>query len=260
MMPFKNTFEEAATIVANDTLFEEHRNDNEQQPYIYYKPFDNIIGFTFEEAATIVANDTWFKEHRDDNEQRYIDFETDETGLNVTSIVRRKVEDADKKIQVDKTFDVTNMKFDTEGKIAAFLFSVNGNKGPTLALKKFINAGGKVSGEDEKIFLGHCAWLEGNCGYGANKDALCMYEIEMSNNQVTLENIVPNLSSGREIFTTPLYAAFIEVRKALALYAEFIEVRKALGIEENRTTMKQVYTQIQKGMEQDKRLVERYLY
>lgn len=246
MMPFKNTFEEVATIVANDTLFEEHRNDNEQQPYIYYEPFDNIIGFTFEEAATIVANDTWFEEHRDDNEQRYIHFETDETGLNVTSIVRRKVEDADK-IQVDKTFDVTNMKFDTEGKIAAFLFSVNGNKGPTLALKKFINAGGKVSGEDEKIFLGHCAWLEGNCGYGANKDALCMYEIEMSNNQVTLENIVPNLSSGREIFTTPLYAAFIEVRKALA-------------IEENWTTMKEVYTQIQKGMEQDKRLVERYLY
>jgi hypothetical protein len=201
--------------------------------------FDSIIGFTIAEAYAIVSNDTWFADNvNKDNVQRYMKYETDETGKHVISITRsNKPEDGH--IQADKTLDINNIILDTEEKVAAFLFSVNANKGPSLQVKKFFASGGNVEGDTEKKFLGHVAWLVGNGGYGSDTDLLCEYE------RFYTEKDLPmlDLSTGRNIFDTEMYLAFIEIERTMET-PEFCPKERAT---------------LAAGMEQDLRLVNRFL-
>jgi hypothetical protein len=202
-------------------------------------PFETIIGFTLEEATAIVSNDTWFADNvNKDDVQRYIKYETDATGKHVTSITRSN-NPADGHIKADKTLDVSNIVLDTDEKIAAFLFSVNANKGPSQQVKKFLASGAKVTGDTEKKFLGHVAWLVGNGGYGSDTDLLCKYE------RFYTEKDLPmlDLSTGRDIFTTEMFAAFVEIERAMET-PEFCPKEHA---------------QLAAGMAQDLRLVNRFM-
>ena len=202
-------------------------------------PFETIIGFTLEEATAIVSNDTWFADNvNKDDVQRYIKYETDATGKHVTSITRSNSPKLGL-IRADKTLDVSNIVLDTDEKIAAFLFSVNANKGPSQQVKKFLATGAKVTGDTEKKFLGHVAWLVGNGGYGADTDLLCKYE------RFYTEKDLPmlDLSTGRDIFTTEMFAAFVEIERAMET-PEFCPEER---------------TQLAAGMAQDLRLVNRFM-
>jgi len=202
--------------------------------------FETIIGFTLAEATAIVSNDTWFADNvNKDQVQRYIKYETDETGKHVTNITRSN-NPTDGHIKADKTLDVSNIVTDTEEKVAAFLFSVNANKGPSQQVKKFLATGAKVTGDTEKKFLGHVAWLVGNGGYGADTDLLCQYE------RVFMEcEALPmlDLSTGRDIFITEMFAAFVDIDRAMET-PEFCPKERA---------------QLAAGMEQDLRIVNRFL-
>jgi hypothetical protein len=201
--------------------------------------FETIIGFTRAEADSIVINDTWFADNVDkDDVQRYIKHETDATGKHVISITRSN-KPAEGHIKADKTLDVKNIVLDTAEKIAAYLFSVNANKGPSQQVKKFLATGAKVTGDTEKKFLGHVAWLVGNGGYGSDTDLLCQYE------RVYTEAELPmlDLSTGRDIFGTEMFHMFIEIERAMET-SEFCPKEHA---------------QLAAGMAQDLRLVNRFL-
>lgn len=218
--------------------------------------YKSILGLTFEEAMNIVKNDTeWFeKNKRDETVQRFIKFETDESGENVVKI-QKSNEPKEGFVRIDKDLDTSNIQLDTEGKVAAFMFSVNGNKGPVLEIKKYLQAGGTIhpNDEDEQIFIGHCAWLAGNGGYGADTDSLCSHEIAFSYGTVTLENIVPDMGKGRGIFDTPLYEAFLEVRNAMRIVDLWDET-----VKKRKNTIYQM-KKMKNGMAQDKKLVARFL-
>jgi hypothetical protein len=202
--------------------------------------FDTIIGFTLAEATAIVSNDTWFADNvNKDKVQRYIKYETDETGKHVISITRSN-DPADGHIKADKTLDVSNIVTDTEEKVAAFLFSVNANKGPSQQVKKFLATGAKVTGDTEKKFLGHVAWLVGNGGYGSDTDLLCKYERFYLGTD-TLPML--DLSTGRDIFGTEMFHAFVEIERAM----------------EQPEFCPKDHAQLAAGMAQDLRLVNRFL-
>lgn len=202
--------------------------------------FETIIGFTRAEADSIVSNDIWFANNvNKDKVQRYIKYETDETGKHVISITRSN-DPADGHIQADKTLNVKNIVLDTDEKIAAYLFSVNANKGPSQQVKKFLATGAKVTGDTEKKFLGHVAWLVGNGGYGSDTDLLCQYERFYLGTD-TLPML--DLSTGREIFGTEMFWAFVEIERAMET-PEFCPKEHA---------------QLAAGMAQDLRLVNRFL-
>ena len=203
--------------------------------------FETIIGFSLAEATSIVSNDTWFADNvSNDDIQRYIKFETDATGKHITSIARSN-NPAEGYIQVDKTIDVANIVTDTDGKLAAFLFSVNANKGPNNEVKKFFAVGGSVAGDTEKKFLGHVAWLTGNGGYGSDTDLLCQYEGFTRHYLPLLET-----TRGREIFASNLYTEFVKV---------------VLAIQEPDTFVCPTdYSRLAAGLAQDLKLVNRFLW
>lgn len=202
--------------------------------------FETIIGFTRAEADGIVSSNTWLAENvANDGVQRFIKYETDETGKHVISITRSNTP-KEGHVQVDKTLDVKNIVADTEGKVAAYLFTVFANKGPNSEVKKFFAAGGKVSGDTEKKFLGHVAWLVGNGGYGSDTDLLCQYE-----RSYTCLDTLPmlDLSTGRDIFGSDMYWAFVEIERAM----------------EQPEFCPKEHTILSAGMAQDLRLVNRFL-
>lgn len=202
--------------------------------------FETIIGFTRAEADSIVSNDTWFADNvTNDDVQRYIKYETDETSKHVISITRSN-KPADGHIKADKTLDVKNIVLDTDEKVAAYLFSVNANKGPSQQVKKFLATGAKVTGDTEKKFLGHVAWLVGNGGYGSDTDLLCQYE-RFYLGKDTLPML--DLSTGREIFGSDMFHMFVEIERAME-QPEFCPKEHA---------------QLTAGMAQDLRLVNRFL-
>ena len=202
--------------------------------------FETIIGFTRAEADGIVSNDTWFADNvNKDDVQRYIKYETDETGKHVISITRSN-KPADGHVKVDKWLCRECIETDTPGKIAAYLFSVTANKGPNCEVKKFFAAGGTVSGDTEKKFLGHVAWLVGNGGYGSDTDLLCQYECFYLGCD-TLPML--DLSTGREIFASDMYRAFIQIEKDMDQPQFCPKEREILSA----------------GMAQDIRLVNRFL-
>jgi len=170
--------------------------------------FETILGFTRTEADGIVSNDEWFvKNINNADAQRYIKYETDTTGKHVTSVSRSNTP-KEGHVQVDKSFDVKNITTDTEGKVAAYLFSVNGNKGPSNEVKKFFANGGWVKADETEMkFLGHVAWLVGNGGYGSDTDLLCQYERFYTEKELPMLD----LATGREIFASDLYHAFVEI-------------------------------------------------
>ncbi len=170
--------------------------------------FETIIGFSAKEAHGIVSNDTWFaKNANDDSVQRYIKYETDATGKHVTSISRSNTP-KEGHVQADKSLDVKNIVTDTDAKIAAYLFSVNANKGPSNEVKKFFANGGWVKADETEMkFLGHVAWLVGNGGYGSDTDLLCQYERFYTEKELPMLD----LATGREIFASDLYHAFVEI-------------------------------------------------
>jgi hypothetical protein len=201
--------------------------------------FTSIIGFTNAEATSIVSNDTWFEKNRlDDAVQRYIKYETDETGKHVISISRTNTP-ADGHVKVDKWLCRESIETDTPSKVAAFLFSVNANKGPAVEVKKFFANGGTVSGDTEMAYLGHVAWFVGNNGYGKNTDMLCQYEV------FYLDDDIPmlDLATGRDIFCNKLYWAFVEIRKLM----------------ETGTVDQKELAPLTAGMEQDIRLVKQFM-
>ena len=202
--------------------------------------FKTIIGFTNAEATDIVSNDTWFADNANNDEvQRYIKYETDATGKHVTSITRSN-KPADGHIRADKTLDVNNIVLDTDEKVAAFLFSVNANKGPSQQVKKFLASGAKATGDTEKKFIGHVAWLVGNGGYGSDTDLLCRYERVYLGTD-TLQML--DLSTGRDIFTTEMFNTFAEIERAMET-PEFCPKERE---------------QLAAGMAQDLRLVSRFM-
>jgi hypothetical protein len=202
--------------------------------------FETIIGFTRAEADSIVSSNTWLAENVNKDEvQRYIKYETDETGKHITSITRSNTP-KEGHIQADKTLDVKNIVLDTDRKIAAYLFTVLANKGPNSEVKEFFAAGGKVGCDTEKKFLGHVAWLVGNSGYGSDTDLLCQYE-RFYLGKDTLPML--NLSTGRKIFDTDLYHAFVEIEFAMET-PEFCPKERAI---------------LAAGMAQDLALVNRFL-
>lgn len=80
-------------------------------------------------------------------------------------------------------------------------------------VKKFFTAGGKLNDDTEKQFLGHVAWLVGNNGNGSNTDLLCQYERFYTDKELPMLD----LSSGRGIFTSDLYYAFVMLKKDMSL-------------------------------------------
>jgi hypothetical protein len=201
--------------------------------------FETIIGFTRAEAYGIVSNDTWFaKNANDESVQRYIKYETDATGKHVISISRSNTP-KDGHFQADKTLDVKNIVTDTDAKIAAYLFSVNANKGPSNEVKKFFANGGVVTDDTEKKFLGHVAWLVGNQGYGSDTDLLCQYERFYTEKELPMLD----LATGRDIFSCDMYQDFVEILLT-------IETDEFCPNERARLTA---------GLEQDLSLVNRFL-
>ena len=202
--------------------------------------FTSIIGFTNAEATSIVSNDTWFEKNRlDDAVQRYIKYETDETGKHVTAISRSNTP-VEGHIKVDKLLIRESIQTDTPGLVAAFLFSVNANKGPAREVKKFFANGGTVSGETEMAYLGHVAWFVGNKGYGKDTDTLCQYEMFYLDDEIpTLD-----LATGRDIFCNKLYWAFVEIRSIMTPDGGICQKELAA---------------LTAGMEQDIRLVKQFM-
>lgn len=200
-----------------------------------------ILGFTYAEGCDFVLNDPWYAINKDNDEvQRYVNYEFDHTGDNVAVVVTSKTP-KEGYVRVNKVVNSDAIEFEQ------ILFSVNGNKGPALAVKNFFANDGMVHGDCETIFLGHVAWLCGTGGYGIDSDLLCQYEADFMRKSadfdVDFEKFIPDIATGCEIFNTELYAAFIKVRIAMET-AEFSSSHRE---------------QLINGMKQDMLLVQRFM-
>lgn len=188
------------------------------------KDITMIKGLSTEEALTIVENDNWFDTAKtDSNTQRYILYTTEKNNAtNIDNITKFN----DPSCRVDKNIDRKNIKADwdagliTGEKLAAVLFSINGNIEPFKHMKKFVENGGNIDYSDEKMnlkkmFLAHISWFHsagGIKGYGVESDPLIREELERMN---PLQ--VPETSLGNNIFNSELFTIFGRIVNDLSI-------------------------------------------
>lgn len=208
-----------------------------------------IKGLTTDEALTIVENDDWLDtaEHI----PRFVTFDGNTTEITSVKKANSKVDDT--YCKADFTVNRKTIKAQllngkiTGGILAAVLFSINGNIGPFNQMKTFVENGGNIYGSEEemklqKMFLAHVAWYNGNQGYGAETDPLCIEEKKMMN-----PFVVPETSSGNKIFSSDLFRIFSEIVNNSSINTGQLKINLGMDLNRANLYLTAIYKQMPSG-------------
>ncbi len=187
--------------------------------------FTSILGMSPNEACSIFKRDSWFPS----TSSRYVRFIINDN--KITSIERSN-EPKEGFIKIDSSMNPETITIDSEldlNQFGSVVFSVNGNKGVFILLKKFIkkikqNQGeyySCISNNNMKIFAAHIAWLKSNIGDNIKipdwiySDPLFSEIVKQYESMTRTKFIVsdlPDLDKGMNIFSNILFLCFIMVR------------------------------------------------
>ncbi len=130
--------------------------------------FSSILDMSPSEACSIFKRDSWFPS----TSPRYVHFLINNKKI---IFIERSNEPKDGFIKIDTSMNPETITIDSElnlQQFASVVFSVNGNKGVFMMLKKFIKKIKQneseyyscISNKNMKIFVAHIAWLKANIG------------------------------------------------------------------------------------------------
>ena len=205
-----------------------------------------IIGLSLEEAKAIVRQDTWFCP-ANRAVQRFIKAHYDNYG-NVVKIERKNTP-CEGYILVDTSFDPKAFEYKdlaiSEGMMAAFLFSVNGNNGPFKAMKALCKKAfvAVPTETNEKMFWGHLAYLLANGAIGlaiewaANPSLNWILNDPLTATEITIDKdfTIPSLEQEKENFVEAYQKAFETFKKAVADQTAIENPRIQTGLQQDLT-------------------------
>jgi hypothetical protein len=215
--------------------------------------FSSILDMSPSEACSIFKRDSWFPS----TSSRYVQFVINNKKI---IFIERSNEPKEGFIKIDSSMNPETITVDSEldlHQFASVVFSVNGNKGVFILLKKFIKKIKQteseyyscISNKNMKIFAAHIAWLKANIGdnkkipewiYSDPLFSEIAKQYESMTRTKLYPSALPDLEKGMNIFSNILFLCFMMVRdrcndiiyrKHPTLYDQSVTIIKNIDID-----------------------------